>query len=147
MIRQCIDHRFFHQVRTWVWAQDLWLLAARWALVGIFFRSARTKVDGFMHIKDSTFFLFEHEYALPLIPVDWATYLATYAEHGLSVLLAIGLLTRFSALGLLGITATIQLFVYPQAWPTHLTWACLLLALTVFGGGRWSVDRLITRQK
>ena len=135
-----------HQVSQSDWAQDFWLFCARLSMAAIFFLSARTKVDGWLHIKDSTFFLFENEYALPLLPPEAATYLATYAEHGLSLLLAVGLLSRLSALGLLGMTATIQLFVYPDAWPTHLSWATLLVAVVINGPGRWSVDRLIWRQ-
>lgn len=134
------------QMGQWAFAQDLWLFAARLAMAAIFFLSARTKVDGWLHIKDSTFFLFENEYALPVLPPELAAYLATYAEHGLSILLVLGLLTRLSALGLLGMTATIQLFVYPDAWPTHLTWGTLLAAVVIKGPGRWSLDQLIWRQ-
>lgn len=122
---------------------DLWLLASRVAVAAIFFLSARTKVEGWLDIKASTFFLFEHEYALPVLNPEWATYLGTYGEHVLSVLLALGLLSRFGALGLLGMTAVIQVFVYPDAWPTHLTWACLLLPVIGLGGGRWSLDQVL----
>lgn len=108
----------------------------------VFWQSARTKVDGFA-IKDSTWFLFEHEYALPLIPHEWATVLATVAEHVLPVLLILGVLTRFSALGLLVMTAVIQFFVYPSAWVTHGLWACALLAVVARGPGRWSLDHLL----
>lgn len=59
------------------------------------------------------------------------------------LLLAIGLATRGAALGLLGMTATIQLFVYPDAWPTHLSWATLLLLLVARGGGAWLMDRAL----
>ena len=134
------------QMGQLAFAQDLWLFAARLAMAAIFFLSARTKVDGWLHVKDSTFFLFENEYALPVLPPELAAYLATYAEHGLSILLVLGLLTRLSALGLLGMTATIQLFVYPDAWSTHLTWANLLAAVVIKGPGRWSLDQLIWRQ-
>jgi putative oxidoreductase len=37
----------------------------------------------------------------------------------------------------------IQLFVYPHAWPTHLTWATLLLLLVARGGGALSLDNLL----
>jgi putative oxidoreductase len=63
------------------------------------------------------------------------------------VLLVAGLFTRWSALALLGMTAVIEIFVYPLAWPTHLTWAALLLPLIVYGGGDWSLDRLRRRQR
>jgi putative oxidoreductase len=58
-------------------------------------------------------------------------------------LLIAGLLTRVSAAALLGMTLVIQLLVYPDAWPTHLSWAGLLLPLVALGGGRWSLDRLL----
>ena len=58
-------------------------------------------------------------------------------------LLALGLCTRLSALALLGMTAVIQVFVYPDAWATHLSWAGLLLLLIGRGGGAMSLDRAI----
>ena len=108
----------------------------------VFWQSGQTKVEGFA-INDSTWFLFEQEYALPLIPSELAAVLATVAEHLLPVLLILGLLTRLSALGLLGMTAVIQIFVYPDAWMTHGLWAAPLLALAARGPGGWSLDSLI----
>lgn len=107
----------------------------------VFLQSGRTKVEGFS-IKDSTWFLFEHEYALPLIPPPVAAVMATVAEHVLPVLLILGLFTRLSALGLLGMTAVIQIFVYPDAWVTHGLWAAALLAVAARGPGAWSADHL-----
>ncbi|WP_374435294.1 DoxX family protein [Tabrizicola sp.] len=107
----------------------------------VFWQSGQTKVEGFA-IKDSTWFLFEHEYALPLIPSELAAVMATVAEHLLPVLLILGLFTRLSALGLLGMTAVIQIFVYPDAWMTHGLWAAPLLAVVARGPGRWSADHL-----
>lgn len=112
----------------------------------VFWQSGRTKVDGFT-IKDSTWFLFEHEFALPLIPPDLAAVMATVAEHALPVLMILGLLTRVSALGLLGMTAVIQVFVYPSAWVTHGLWACALLAVAAYGPGRWSLDHLLRLER
>ncbi len=108
----------------------------------VFWQSGRTKVEGFS-IKDSTWFLFEQEYALPLIPHEMAAVMATVAEHLLPVLLILGLCTRLSALGLLAMTAVIQIFVYPDAWMTHGLWAAPLLAVVARGPGRWSVDHLV----
>lgn len=108
----------------------------------VFFQSGRTKVEGF-RIKDGTWYLFEHVYALPLIPFEWAAVMATVAEHILPVLLVLGLLTRFSALALLGMTAVIQIFVFPGAWVMHGLWAACFLALIAHGPGAWSLDRLI----
>lgn len=107
----------------------------------VFWQSGQTKVEGFA-IKDSTWFLFEHEYALPLIPHEAAAVMATVAEHLLPVLLILGLFARLSALGLLGMTAVIQVFVYPDAWMTHGLWAAPLMAVVARGPGRWSLDHL-----
>ena len=107
----------------------------------VFWQSGQTKVEG-LAIKESTWFLFEHEYALPLIPYEAAAVMATVAEHLLPVLLILGLFTRLSALGLLGMTAVIQIFVYPDAWMTHGLWAAPLLAVVARGPGRWSVDHV-----
>ena len=123
--------------------QALLLLMARLAIAAVFFLSGRTKVTGFLSLKPSTYALFRSEYALPLIPSDWAAHLATYAEHLFPLLLLLGLLTRPAAAALLGMTLVIEVFVYPDAWPVHLTWAGLLLPLLAYGGGAWSLDRLL----
>lgn len=122
--------------------RDIPALALRLFPAAIFFASGQTKMDGWQ-IADSTWFLFEHEYALPLIPSPVAAVAATVAEHVLPVLLVLGLATRVSALGLLAMTAVIQIFVYPAAWQTHGLWAACLLATVAFGPGRISLDRLL----
>lgn len=94
-------------------------------------------------IEDLTWFLFEQEYALPLIPSTWAAVLATLAEHALPVLMIRGLLTRLSALGLLAMMGVIRVFVYPQAWLTDSLWAAALLAVAAHGLGRLSLDHLL----
>ena len=116
-------------------------LLARLAIASVFFLSGRTKVTGLLTIKDSTYSLFEQEYNLPLIPPELAAHLAAYAEHLFPVLLVLGLFTRFSAFALLGMTLVIEIFVYPDAWPTHLTWAALQLFLIGRGAGAFSLDR------
>lgn len=121
--------------------EDVLALVARLGVAAIFFQSGRTKVDGLLHITDGTYALFETEYHLPLIPPVWAAYAATYSEHLFSILLVLGLFTRVSALAFLGMTAVIEIFVYPDAWPTHLSWAGLLLFLIARGGGALSLDR------
>jgi putative oxidoreductase len=119
------------------------LLVARLGIASVFFLSGRTKVEGLLTIKASTYALFASEYALPLIPPDVAAVMATWAEHLFPVLLVLGLFTRYSAAALLLMTAVIEIFVYPAAWPTHLTWAGLLLPLLAYGGGAWSLDRAV----
>lgn len=127
--------------------QALLLLVARVGIAAVFFLSGRTKVSGFLELKPSTYTLFRSEYALPLIPPEWAAHLATYAEHVFPLLLVLGLLTRPAAVALLGMTLVIEVFVYPDAWPVHLTWAGLLLPLLAYGGGAWSLDRLISGKR
>lgn len=122
---------------------SLLLLVARLGVAGVFFLSARTKVAGFLHITDSTYTLFESEYALPLIPPNIAAHLATYAEHLFPLLLVLGLFSRLGALGLLFMTAVIEIFVYPDAWATHLSWAGLLLPIICLGPGTLSLDWLL----
>lgn len=121
----------------------LLLLVARLGIAGIFFLSGRTKVEGVITITESTYELFGTEYVLPLVPSDLAATMATWSEHLFPILLVLGLCTRLSAFALLGMTLVIQTFVYPDAWPTHLNWAAVLLLLVARGGGAWSMDALI----
>jgi putative oxidoreductase len=123
--------------------RDLLLLGARLGIAAVFFMSGRTKVEGLLTLRESTYELFRTEYALPLIDPVVAAHLATYAEHLFPILLVLGLFTRPAALALLGMTAVIQIFVYPEAWPTHLSWAGLLLPLIAQGAGGWSLDRAL----
>ena len=120
---------------------DLLLLVQRLGIAAIFFQSGRTKVEGLFTIPQTTIDLFELEYALPLLSPKLAAYLAAGAEHLFPVLLVLGLFTRLSAAALLGMTMVIQLFVYPDAWPTHLSWVGLMLPLIALGGGRVALDR------
>jgi putative oxidoreductase len=121
---------------------SLLLLVQRLGIAAVFFQSGRTKVEGLFTIPDTTVELFRSEYALPLLQPELAAYLAAGAEHLFPVLLVLGLFTRLSAAALLGMTLVIQTFVYPDAWPTHLSWAGLMLPMIALGGGRWSLDRL-----
>ena len=126
----------------------LLLLVARFGIAGVFFLSGRTKVEGWLHITDSTYYLFENEYALPLLPPHVAAHLAAYMEHFMPLLLVLGLFTRFAALALFGMTLVIEVFVYPDAWATHLSWVAILLPLIAKGGGSVSLDaRLATMKK
>jgi putative oxidoreductase len=86
--------------------------------------------------------LFREEYKVLLLP-EVAAHMATYAEHLFPLLLVLSLFTRLSALALLGMTGVIQIFVYPDAWPTHLSWATLMLYLAGRGGGALALDRAL----
>ena len=122
---------------------DVLLLVARVAIAAIFFLSGRTKVEGVLTITDSTYELFRTEYALPLVSPEVAAHAATYSEHLFPALLVLGLFTRPAAAALLGMTLVIEIFVYPDAWPTHLSWAAILLLVVARGGGKWSIDRTL----
>jgi putative oxidoreductase len=122
--------------------EALLLLVARLGIAAVFFLSGRTKVEGLLTITDATYELFRTDYALPFANPVVAAHLATYSEHFFPILLVLGLFTRPAALALLGMTSVIEIFVYPDAWPTHLSWAGLLLPLVARGGGVWSLDRL-----
>lgn len=121
-------------------------LAMRVSIAMVFWTSARTKVEGFLTLKPSTFYLFEYEYALPLIPPNIAAYMATYAEHFFPVLIVLGFATRFGAAALLAMTLVIQIFVYPEAWSLHLLWASILIYLMARGAGVVSIDHLIKQK-
>jgi putative oxidoreductase len=136
------------------WADDVLALLARVSIAGVFWRSGQTKVEGFAidlvegrfelgwpRLAEQTVDLFRDEYRLPLLAPELAAVLATWAEHLLPLALLLGLATRLSAFGLLGMTAAIQLLVYPAAWPTHGVWAAVLLMLVLRGPGAWSLDR------
>jgi putative oxidoreductase len=133
-------------------------LLARISLAATFWLSGQTKVQGFVvnivtgevslgwpRLADSAVDLFRDEYRLPIISPELAAPMAAFAEHLFPLLLLLGLATRVSALALLGMTLTIQIFVYPDAYPVHGTWAALLLFLLAKGGGVVSLDALIAR--
>jgi putative oxidoreductase len=122
---------------------SLLLLVQRLGIAAVFFMSGRTKVDGWLTINDDAFELFRSDYALPLVKPEIAAYAATYSEHLFPILLVLGLFTRLSACALLVMTSIIEIFVYPDAWPTHLSWAGLMLPLIALGGGKLSLDRLL----
>lgn len=132
---------------------------ARFSIAAVFWKSGQTKIQGFAidlfngefmlgwpRLSDSALALFRDEYRLPLLAPEIAAPMAAFAEHLFPVLLLLGLATRLSALALLGMTLTIQLFVYPDAYPTHGVWAAVLLYLLVQGPGKLSVDHLISRR-
>ena len=126
----------------WI-GHDLLALAGRLSIAAIFFQSGRTKVEGFLTVTEGTYELFRSEYRLPLVPPEIAAHISASVETFVPMLLVLGLATRFSAFVLLGMTTIIEIFVYPDAWPTHLSWAAILLYLIGRGGGRLSLDKLI----
>jgi putative oxidoreductase len=124
-----------------------WLLAlaARIFPAAVFWQSGETKVVGW-HLKPSAIALFRNEYQLPLIDPTIAAYMSAFGEHFLPILLVIGLAARFAAAGLLFMTAVIEIFVYPDAWPIHGVWATCFLLVMARGPGFFSIDHLVARQ-
>jgi len=132
---------------------------ARFSIAAVFWKSGQTKVEGFAvdlingtfelgvpRLANSTLPLFRSEYHVPLLSPEVAAHMAAFAEHFFPILILVGFATRFSALALLGMTLTIQLFVYPDAYPTHGTWIALLLLLMAKGPGGLSIDHWIARR-
>jgi putative oxidoreductase len=139
--------------------EDLIALVGRFSIAAVFWKSGQTKVEGITidlvegslqlgwpRLSDSAVDLFREEYRLPLLSPELGATLAALGEHILPVLILLGLGTRLAALGLLVMTAVIQLLVYPGAYPTHGVWAAVLLYLMARGPGRVSLDHLIARR-
>jgi len=114
----------------------------RLAVATIFWNSAMTKLDDW----NAALSLFTDEYHVPVISPLIAAYVAVGVELTTPVLLVFGFLTRFAAFILLGMTIVIEVFVYPQAWPTHIQWAAMLLILVFRGPGAISLDHIIRRR-
>lgn len=134
-------------------------LLGRFSIAAVFWKSGQTKVQGFVvdivageyqlgwpQLSASAVYLFQEEYKLPWLPAELAAIMGAVAEHVFPLLILIGLATRFSALALLVMTLTIQLLVYPDAYPTHGVWAAVLLLLIAKGPGAVSLDHFIARR-
>lgn len=139
--------------------ESLILFVARFSIAAVFWRSGQTKIEGFSldliamkvelglpRLAESTGFLFEYEYDLPLIPPMIAAVLATVAEHLLPILILSGLFTRLAGFGIAMMTLVIQLFVYPDAYPTHATWLAIALLLMYRGAGVFSLDHWLAKR-
>lgn len=120
-------------------------LIARLSIGGVFWQSGETKVNGW-HLSATAIELFRNEYKLPLIDPTIAAYMSAVAEHLFPILLVIGFATRFASLALLFMTLVIEIFVYPDAWPTHGTWAACFLMLMAYGPGVFSLDSVIAKR-
>jgi putative oxidoreductase len=116
-------------------------LMARVSMAMIFWRSGQAKIANW----DLTLQLFANEYKVPILPPEIAAPMAAAVELSTPVLLVLGLFTRLATLPMIGMTLVIQLFVYPQAWVDHLTWATMLLLLLSRGPGLISLDHVIGR--
>jgi putative oxidoreductase len=129
------------QLRAWLEAVPYSVLALplRFGVAWIFWSSAQVKLINWQR----TIELFADEYRVPLLPPELAASMALAIEITCPILLVLGLATRFAVVVLLGMTAVIQTFVYPEAWPTHLQWAAMMLVLLCRGAGALSVDHFL----
>jgi putative oxidoreductase len=129
---------------AWLDAVPYALLALplRFAAATVFWNSAMAKLANW----ETTLSLFTDDYKVPLLPPELAANMVLTIELTTPVLLVFGLFTRFAALVLLGMVAVIEIFVYPQAWPTHIQWAAILLVLLCRGAGSFSLDALLWRR-
>ena len=132
------------RLRAWLDSVPYWVLALplRFGVAWIFWNSAQVKLINWQR----TIELFTDEYRVPLLPPEWAAYMALSIELVCPVLLVLGLFTRAAVLLMLGMTAVIQIFVYPDAWPTHLQWTAMMLVLLCRGAGAVSLDHFLWRR-
>jgi len=125
--------------------RDLLDLAIRLYVAEVFFRSGLSKLESW----DKTLFLFQEEYHVPLLPPAVAAFFGTGGEVVFSALLALGLASRFAALGLsfVNVVAVVSFWhVLGQneaALFTHLCWGALLLVSLLHGPGRLSADHML----
>lgn len=121
---------------------SLVILPARIATFSVFFRSGLVKIADW----NATLQLFREEYRVPILPPEFAAHMAATMELGLSSLVLVGLFSRLSVLGLLGMITVIQLFVEPMGWPDHIQWLGFMLFVLWRGPGAFSLDYLLGRR-
>jgi putative oxidoreductase len=121
---------------------SLLALPLRVAVAAVFWRSGMAKLANW----ETTLFLFEDEYKVPVLPPEIAANMTLAIEIAAPVLLVAGLFTRAVTVVLLAMTTVIQVFVYPGAWPTHIQWAAMLLVLLCRGAGSVSLDHFLTQR-
>ena len=121
------------------------LLGIRLYLANIFWQSGVNKFQTW----ESTLFLFEYEYKVPLLSPKVAAYLGTGAELFFPVLLAIGLGGRFAAISLF-IFNIIAVISYPTlneaGVAQHQLWGLMLLIPVCYGPGKISIDHFIRKK-
>jgi putative oxidoreductase len=131
------------------WLASPLLLAIRLYVPWQFFKSGLVKLQDW----ESTLYLFREEYHVPLLSPVAAAVAGTTGEILFPVLLAAGLLTRYSAIGLSAVNVMAVVSYahvllsegFEAALGQHYLWGSLLIVLAVFGPGRWSVDEFLRR--
>ena len=130
--------------RATAWLATPLLFAFRWYVAWQFLKSGWLKVSEW----DSTLYLFQEEYHVPLLPPELAAVAGTAGELIFPGLLVMGLFTRFAALGLSAVNV-LAVVSYAHVLPgqgfeaalgQHYLWGTLLLVVLVFGPGKWSLD-------
>jgi putative oxidoreductase len=133
------------------WLASPLLLAIRLYVPWQFFKSGLVKLQGW----DSTLYLFREEYHVPLLPPVVAAVTGAAGEIVFPALLAVGLLTRYAALGLsvvnvMAVVSYAHVLLgegFEAALGQHYLWGSLLIVLAVFGPGKWSVDEFVRRRR
>lgn len=126
--------------------EPLAVLLARLYVAQVFFWAGLTKLRDW----ETTLLLFADEYKVPLLPPAVAAVMGTAGELALPVLLALGLLGRFGALGLSVVNAVAVISlgdIAPAALQQHILWGTLLAGVAIQGPGRWSLDRFLFEEK
>ena len=113
----------------------------RFTIAGVFWSSGLTKIASWIN----TVQLFRDEYRVPILPPELAATMAATVELTCPVLLVLGFATRLATLPMLGMTLVIEVFVYPEFWLEHLTWATTLLFILTKGPGPFSIDHYIAK--
>ncbi len=123
------------------------LLATRLYVGWQFTKSGWLKISSW----DTTLGLFRDEYHVPLLPPDLAAVMGTCGELGFPILLYLGLFTRFGALGTFFVNTMAMIsyrqVLFAEGLPyDHFLWGYMLLVITVFGAGRYSLDHWLERR-
>jgi putative oxidoreductase len=107
-----------------------------------FWISGLTKIQNW----DSTLYLFNDEYSVPLLDPKIAAYLGTASELAFPVLLTFGLFGRFAALALF-LFNIVAVLSYPDLGAAgieqHKVWGIMLLVCLLHGPGKLSMDALL----
>ncbi len=114
-------------------------LMMRISVGAVYWNAGLTKITSWQ----TTVVLFRDEYRVPVLPPELAAMLATAVELSCPILLFLGLAAQLATLPMLAQALVIQVFVYPEDWIEHLTWASMLLLILTRGPGAFSLDRFL----
>ena len=120
------------------------LLIRIW-VANVFWKSGLTKIANW----DTTLYLFEYEYQVPVLAPSFAASLGTAAEIVLPILLVFGLAGRAAA-GALFVFNIVAVISYPglssAAVAQHHVWGLMLLVPLLRGPGKISIDHFIRQR-